>query len=80
MGDEERGTLSVDVAATVQDSAVSGIVGAEGGALELPGVARVTFPAGAFAAPERIVLAMTDHPQSVEGIGMFEVSGGLPQT
>ncbi len=77
MGDEERGPLSVDVAAAVQDSAVSGIVGPEGGALELPGVARVTFPAGAFAAPERVVLAITDYPQSVEGVGMFRVSGGL---
>ncbi len=56
------------------DSVVSSLVPPEGGTVELPGFATVTFPSGAFESPRDVTVAATSKP---EESGLFGLSVGL---
>ena len=57
------------------DSVVTGVIPPEGGTLELPGFATVTFPSGTFESPRDVTVAATNKPGEK---GFFRVSVGLP--
>lgn len=57
------------------DSVATAMIGPEGGTIELPGVAAVTFPPGAFDVPQQVTLRTTGAPATDQGRTSLDVGG-----
>jgi hypothetical protein len=60
----------------------SAIIGPTGGQISIPGFGEVTFPAGAFAAPQQVTLSVTSSPDTAHDFEqtafMFNAANRLP--